>query len=739
MLQSSLRTSRFVRAIVCRGFLIGLFIVLFGTDLVQAQSWQYIAPVLLARERPDCALLPDGRILLIGGEIQPTAINECEIYDPKSDTWSITGSLNTPRFWFAHATLQDGRIFVAGGWTLSNSNPTNTCEIYDPASGTWEYTASMARTRTQFEAITLPNGKVLILGGTDSTSSDMTNLAEKFDPATETMSTIDNPQPSCYGYEMVYSKTLNGIIAAGGVFQLSFEHPVGLVQFYDLNTSKWKLLSPLIEAEEGYNQLVETPEGNFALMAGRNENRTTTKRVQVFNPTTLSWSTGGFLPYGHDYGSSFDVQGDSIITIGGLDIPGDYPTVEACDLIDLKTGKSWIGPAPNVNRTSQAAIMIKSFDTMQCTELNTVYLFTCEAALLDYTSTCESITYTFSQGANSTLSIPTVSQISQSSCVPSETAIPVKTLGCSFISCQLDSIWLTGSSAFQITDSRSEPRSLATLDSILVSYAGTHGPDTALLHLQYNLGSGAKDTTIQLIGVVSTPFTSQPAQIHRESASSYFGHLDSLTLGVDLSSQINIDSLWPYITEIQATYSWDSSLVSYVSYLAPNGWVTSSVTHTGNTVNFDIQNISSFATQPVDLGTALFRPSSTQLSSSWVVLPSLTIYIGGQAISLCVTDNEDNHWAVKTLGVQSGVEEVSIVSQEISVYPNPAGDELFVKNDDVLPASIAIYDVIGREVLDASAPALTTSSIEIESLPSGVYFVVCHLAGRMETKSVTKQ
>jgi hypothetical protein len=256
--------------------------------------------------------------------------------------------------------------------------------------------------------------------------------------------------------------------------------------------------------------------------------------------------------------------------------------------------------------------------------------------------------------------------------------------------------------------------------------------------LQYDLGSGVRDTTIQLIGVVSTPFTSQPAQTHRESASSYFGHLDSLTLAVDLSSQINIDSLWPYITEIQATYSWNSSLVSYVSYLAPNGWVTSSVTHTGNTVNFDIQNISSSATQPLDLGTALFRPSSNQLSSSWVMLPSLTIYVGGQAISLCVTDNEDNHWAVKTLGVQSGVTEVPSVSQDITVFPNPTGDDLFVKNDDVLPASIIIYDVIGREVAIGNVLAGSTGSINIAGLALGSYVLVGHIGGRVTTFRVNK-
>ena len=261
-------------------------------------------------------------------------------------------------------------------------------------------------------------------------------------------------------------------------------------------------------------------------------------------------------------------------------------------------------------------------------------------------------------------------------------------VGCGTPTGTLDSLWLTGSSAFQIADSRTSPRTLATADSILVSYSGTQGTDTSILHLQYDLGSGVQDTTIQLVGTVSSAVAAQSAQIYREAASAYYGQLDSLTLAVDLSSQINLDSLWPYITDIQATYSWDSSVVNYASYLPPAGWLISSINHGGNSASFDIQNNASSVTQPLDLGTALFRPSSTQLSSTWVEMPSLVIDVGNRMLTLCVTDNEDNHWAVKTLGVFSGVSEVPVTTQNISIYPNPADDELFVQNTSEVPASI---------------------------------------------------
>jgi photosystem II stability/assembly factor-like uncharacterized protein len=353
----------------------------------------------------------------------------------------------------------------------------------------------------------------------------------------------------------------------------------------------------------------------------------------------------------------------------------------------------------------------------------------------------DSITLPQTTSANTELVLAEPSEsVLQSTCSKIDTSIPLGIVSCSTPNAMLDSLWLTGSSAFSISDTRTSPRTLAAVDSILISYLGTLGPgDTAELHIQFDLGSGAQDTTIQLIGSVASPFLTQPAQIHREAASAFFGQIDTLSLGVDISSAINIDSLWPYITSIQASYSWDSSVVSSDSYIPPAGWSLTSLASHGNSVDIGIQNSGSTPMQPLDLGMALFRPHTTQLATTWVELPSFVIDVGSQSLSLCVTDNEDNHWAVKTLGVLSGVAEVQATTQDISIYPNPAEDELFVQNRNEFIASIEMYDEIGREVLSANATPSATSSIDIASLPSGAYFLVCHIGDRTEIKNITKQ
>ena len=52
-------------------------------------------------------------------------------------TWTSLANMITGRLYFPNATLQDGRIWVAGGEYLSNSGDHNAMEVYDPVKNTW--------------------------------------------------------------------------------------------------------------------------------------------------------------------------------------------------------------------------------------------------------------------------------------------------------------------------------------------------------------------------------------------------------------------------------------------------------------------------------------------------------------------------------------------------------------------------------------------------------------------------
>ena len=60
---------------------------------------------------PGIATLPDGRILVTGGNDS----EKTSIYDPRTDAWTAGPAMTTPRGYQASATLSDGRVFTIGG------------------------------------------------------------------------------------------------------------------------------------------------------------------------------------------------------------------------------------------------------------------------------------------------------------------------------------------------------------------------------------------------------------------------------------------------------------------------------------------------------------------------------------------------------------------------------------------------------------------------------------------------
>jgi hypothetical protein len=128
-------------------------------------------------------LLLDGRVLLVGGWEYISSTNRTEsasadLYDPKSGTFSQTGSLPAARHFQTATRLLDGRVLVAGGETPSEGMGTATAELYDPNTGTFSPTGSMTRPRIFHTATLLSDGRVLMAGGNGDTS------AEIYDPAT---------------------------------------------------------------------------------------------------------------------------------------------------------------------------------------------------------------------------------------------------------------------------------------------------------------------------------------------------------------------------------------------------------------------------------------------------------------------------------------------------------------------------------------------------------------------------
>jgi hypothetical protein len=102
-------------------------------------------------------LLSDGRVLVVGGfgANEPGWEASAETYDPVSGRFTPSGSLTIPRRKQTATLLPDGRVLIAGGESglsgIARMFPTTTsdlsslasAELFDPKSGTFSLTGSM--------------------------------------------------------------------------------------------------------------------------------------------------------------------------------------------------------------------------------------------------------------------------------------------------------------------------------------------------------------------------------------------------------------------------------------------------------------------------------------------------------------------------------------------------------------------------------------------------------------------
>lgn len=154
-------------------------------------------------------LLADGRVLIVGGIGQEfdtsgssdsgKPLRTAELYDPATGTFTETGKLVARRWMHSSTLLPDGRVLIVGGQREDMQSQLTAVEVYDPATGTFTEAGDLPVPYALHSALLLPDGRVLLAGGhTPEGSSDLSTMETYsgiYDPATgDYESVIDPPQ-----------------------------------------------------------------------------------------------------------------------------------------------------------------------------------------------------------------------------------------------------------------------------------------------------------------------------------------------------------------------------------------------------------------------------------------------------------------------------------------------------------------------------------------------------------------
>lgn len=158
-------------------------------------KWVTCPSMSIRRAGCAAAVLPDGRIMVIGGYdesgIVKGLLSSCEIFDPASQTWdNECSSLQRARWGHGCACL-GGLVYVVGGCSLRPGAPPHdafmetlrSCEVYDPQAGTWAACADLSMARAGSRVVTLGEKYLAAVGGCDDVfgRAEMLPTVELFD------------------------------------------------------------------------------------------------------------------------------------------------------------------------------------------------------------------------------------------------------------------------------------------------------------------------------------------------------------------------------------------------------------------------------------------------------------------------------------------------------------------------------------------------------------------------------
>ena len=237
----------------------------------------------VARTRHRSLVLPDGRLLVVGGRgASGEDLAAVELFDPQSHRFTDAGTLVTARKDHTLTLLPDGRVLVVGG-SQDAATPLDSVELYDPRTGLSSEIVRLHKPRYEHTATLLPDGKVLVVAGRQSQDpSDMLRDTELIDPAART----SRPGPQLTWKRKVHAATVTawngepGVLVVGGGSDPGSEQ----CEFYDFELGRF-LPGPKLNYNRNNHLAVTLADGSLLVLGGfGTDARTPLQTAELFTP-----------------------------------------------------------------------------------------------------------------------------------------------------------------------------------------------------------------------------------------------------------------------------------------------------------------------------------------------------------------------------------------------------------------------------------------------------------------------
>ena len=291
-------------------------------------------------------LLQDGRVLLAGGlGTEEIAIGNGEIYDPSTDTWSLTGTMIKARGNHDTTLLADGRVLAVAG-KHSKLRNAGSIEAYDPLSKQWVWLTTDALNRTAHKITLLNNGKSLISGGVPAKRGGIysspagiagtvatveTTSVELFDISSGEIlevSPLTHPRREHESLLLADGR----VLIIGGLIDGTEEVPdvnsLNSTEIYDPESDSWSLGAVMAQGR-GLHTATTLPDGKILVTGGINTARQPLNSAELYDPSTDSWAPAASMSQSRDGHTGTLLSNGRVLVVGGNGTSGGLSLTSA--------------------------------------------------------------------------------------------------------------------------------------------------------------------------------------------------------------------------------------------------------------------------------------------------------------------------------------------------------------------------------------------------------------------------
>ncbi|KAH0954714.1 hypothetical protein HN011_007733 [Eciton burchellii] len=254
-------------------------------------EWSEVAPISIGRILPGVALL-DGKVYVVGGELESCIIANCECYDPRDNVWTPIACMEEPRCDFGLCAL-DNCLYAFGGWVGEDIG--GSIEIYDPITNTWTLDGYLPEPRFSMGVVAY-EGLIYIVGGCTHNSRHRQDVMS-YNPVTREWNCL---APMLTPRSQMGITILDGYMYVVGGTSKNQE-VLTSVERYSFEKNKWSAVAPM-SMGRSYPAVAAADSRLYVIGGDQSQEinfyrtQITISTVECYDPHTNKWHECASLP-----------------------------------------------------------------------------------------------------------------------------------------------------------------------------------------------------------------------------------------------------------------------------------------------------------------------------------------------------------------------------------------------------------------------------------------------------------